>query len=279
MEPPSPPAGVFHPTPARLWVAILLAGLAFLLPQEAPLEWYPLNHPGKDVNLLEITCAADKEGTIRIFYATTRGFNDQDAIAIPITPTRQAYTYTFPLPDAPLTGLQLDPLPQGGGLSVRQFHLINRAGAEIIRFSREQMIGAREIAGIPATADGWKVVSTPTATDPKVLVQLPGPIAPVGMNARNLLRCLLSTGYVAVMLGILLLTLRFIVGGRPAGWRQALPEARFIAILALLFALVANRGLIGHAFRAAGFFAAPPSRAASADPAAPARTEPSAPKP
>lgn len=66
-----------------------------------PLEWYPLNEPGTDINYLEISCASDKTGEVQIFYNLTRGINSLDSIRIPISSTTQTYTYTFPCPMRP----------------------------------------------------------------------------------------------------------------------------------------------------------------------------------
>ena len=56
----------FQPTWRRLLFAAALAAGAFLLPQEVPLEWYPLNNPGTDINYLEISCAANVTGNVEI---------------------------------------------------------------------------------------------------------------------------------------------------------------------------------------------------------------------
>ena len=49
-----------------------------------------------------------------------------------------AYTYTFPLPDAPLRHLRLDPFVSGAGeFTITNFRIINRRGEEIHRFTGE----------------------------------------------------------------------------------------------------------------------------------------------
>jgi len=76
------------------------------------------------------------------------------------------------------------------------------------------------------------------------------------MNTRNLQRCLLSSGYLALMLWILLLAVYFaLVLGRP--FREIVRPAMFLAGIALLFAAVGNRGLIKDSFRSAGFHPPP----------------------
>ncbi|HEY8994463.1 MAG TPA: hypothetical protein VIM71_07375 [Lacunisphaera sp.] len=230
----------------------MLAVIAFLLPQEVPLEWYPLNNPGTDINYLEISCASDKVGEVQIFYNLSTGITELNSIKFPISPTEQTYTYTFPLPDAPITELRIDPIAQGGALTIRQMRIINRRGEEIRRFPRDMFRPLHEIAAISPLPDGWRIISTPTAKDPYARLELIAPIVPVGMNHRNLLRCLLSTGYLAMMLAILLLAV-LTATYRPQGWRDFFVHAGFMAGIALLFAPVGNRGLIRNSLHYARF--------------------------
>jgi hypothetical protein len=103
-------------------------------------------------------------------------------------------------------------------------------------------------------AEGWKIIAAPGASSPSARIELFTPIVPVGMNHRNLLRCLLSTGYLAGMLFILLMAV-LTATWRPRGWRDFFVHAGFMAGLALLFAPVGNRGLIRNSFHFAGYVA------------------------
>lgn len=233
----------FKPTRGRFFVAVLLATIGFLLPQEVPLEWYPLNEPGTDINYLEISCTADKKGEVKIYYDLTRGMNELDSIRFPISPTQQTYTYTFPLPDAPIVDLRVSPLSQGGTLNIRQMRIINRRGDEIRRFTRDMFRSEREVEAIIPSAEGWKLTSVVNSANPSAYIEILSPIIPVGKDHRNLLRCLLSTGYLSMMLWILLLTVLFTFY-RPNGWRDLFGPLGFMICLAILFAFVGNRGLI-----------------------------------
>lgn len=276
----------FKPTWGRGLFALALAIAGFLLPQEVPLEWYPLNEPGTDINYLEISCAANVTGEVQIWYDLARhGHQPIDSIRIPISPTTQTYTYTFPMPDAPIVEMRVLPPAKGGELNIRQMRIINRRGEEIRRFTRDLFRPLNEIAAIAPTPEGWKLVSTPTATNPSTRIELFSSITPVGMDQRNLRRCLLSTGYLSMMLLILLLAVLFTFyrptgltrstqrapsgegealgdlgvesSDRKSGWRDLLLHVGFMACIAVMFAFVGNRGLIRNSVHYARYVPLP----------------------
>ncbi len=233
----------FRPTWRLLFFAFALAFTGFLIPQEMPLEWYPLNEPGDDLYHLEISCAADRAGDVQVFYNLTRGINPRHSAYFPIGPSEPTYTYRFPLPDAPIIEMRLDPVAAGGTLTIRQMRIVNRRGDEIRRFTHDMFRAGHEIAEIRPSPEGWQIVSTPEATDPQTRIELFSPIVPPGKDGRNVQRCLLSTSYLALMLWIALLAFRF-TWRAPADTRLLAGQAGYLALLALLFAFVGNRGLI-----------------------------------
>jgi hypothetical protein len=240
----SHPSRAWHdPTWPRLALAGLVALLGFLLPQAVPLEWYPLNQPGTDINYLEISCAASIAGTVEIRYDLARnGHRPIDTISWPISPTAQTYTYTFPLPDAPIVELRVLP-PAGGELTIRQMRIINRRNEEIRRFTADLFRIERDVTAVVPLSEGWKLVAAPGGSAPSARIELFSPIIPVGQDHRNLLRCFLSAGYLSLMLWILLLAVLFVFY-RPKTWRDLLGHLGFMAAIAILFAIVGNRGLI-----------------------------------
>lgn len=244
------------PSWARLALAAVLAVMGFLLPQEVPLEWYPLNEPGDDINYLEISCASNVNGDVEIRYDAGRfGNRPIDNIRFPISPTTQTFTYTFPLPDLPIVELRVLP-PKAGELTIRQMRIINRRGEELRRFTADLFRAQQDIAAITPLDEGWKLVATPDGAAPSTRIELFSPIVPVGMDHRNLLRGLLSTGYLAGMLFILLLAV-LTATWRPRGWREFFIHAGFMAALALMFAPVGNRGLIRNSLHYARYVAPP----------------------
>lgn len=236
-----------RPSRLRLLAAFLVALTGFLLPQEVPLEWYPLNEPGDEIFYLELTCASDRDGDVQVFFNATRGINQLNSIYFPISPTEQTFTYTFPLLDAPIVELRVDPVANGGTLTIRQMRIINRRGEEIRRFTQDLFRPVHDIAAIRSVADGWQIVSNPGSIDPQTRIEMFSPIVAPGLNYRNFLRCLLSTSYLSLMLWILLLAVLFTFY-RPAGWRDLLRHLGFMAALAIMFAFVGNRGLIRNSF-------------------------------
>jgi hypothetical protein len=243
----------FQPTWGRGLLAVAVATIGFLLPQEVPLEYYSLNNPSSGLNYLEITCAANVQGETDVYLDNGRGFNELEKIRWPIGPSQSAYTYTFPLPDAPLVHLRLDPFISGAGeFTITNFRIINRRGEEIHRFTREDFRRTHQIDAIIPTSDGWKLVVKASADGPNSQVQLSRPIIPEGMNERNLKRCLLSSGYLALMLWLLLLAVYFALRFHRNG-RAAARTVVFLAFVAVLFSLVGNRGLIKNSIHYARY--------------------------
>ncbi len=247
-EQPEVTPDVFRPSWLRVLFAAVVAVGAFFIPQEIPLEWYPLNNPSSGLQYLEITCASNVTGTTEIFLDTGRGFNELDKISWPIGPSEMAFTYTFPLADAPLFNIRLDPLIAGPGeFTITNFRLINRRNEEIRRFTPAKFFAAHNIAAITPLEKGWKIV-TAKADDPNVQVQLDRPSIAEGMSDRNLKRCLLSTSYLTLMLWIILLAV-FFAFRRPEPWRHTLSSMGFLCLLSLFFSFVGNRGLIRNSIR------------------------------
>ncbi len=243
----------FQPTWCRGLLAVAVAAIGFLLPQQVPLEYYSLNNPSSGLNYLETTCAANVQGETDVYLDTGRGFNEFEKIRWPMGPSQSAYTYTFPLPDAPLRHLRINPFISGSGeFTIANFRIINRRGEEIHRFTREDFQPTHQIDAIIPTGNGWKLVVGAQADNPYSQVQLARPIIPAGMNDRNLKRCLLSSGYLALMLWILLLAVYFAVRLHRDG-RAIVRAVIFLAFVALLFSFVGNRGLIKNSIRYARY--------------------------
>jgi hypothetical protein len=102
------------------------------------------------------------------------------------------------------------------------------------------------------SSDGWKLVVKAPADDPYSQIRPFKPVVPEGMNERNFKRCLLSAGYLALMLWIFLLAAYFAL----RLYRDARAIARagaFLALIALLFSFVGNRGLIKDSLRYARY--------------------------
>ncbi len=234
----------FQPTWIRVLVAVIIATAAYFVPQEIPLEYYPLNNPSSGLQYLEITCAANVNGETQIYLDLGRGFNELDKIRLPIGPSEMAFTYTFPLQDAPLMGLRLDPFVSGAGeFTVTNFRIINRREEELRRFTKDSFFAMNQIDSIAPLEKGWKLIIKPGANDPYANIQLDRPAVPEGMNERNLKRCLLSVGYLTLMLWILLLAVYFALRFG-SGWRLVLRACAFLALIAFVFAIAGNRGLI-----------------------------------
>src|SRR5438445_11452507 len=147
----------FQPTWLRALIVVATATAAYFVPQEIPLEYYPLNNPSSGLQYIEITCAANFTGETQLYMNFGRGFNELDKIRLPIGPSEMVFTYTFPLQDAPLIDLRLDPLMSGAGeFTITNFRLINRREEEVRRFTKDSLFDLHEIAEIVPLEKGWK---------------------------------------------------------------------------------------------------------------------------
>ena len=236
--------------PRGLMLSVAVA-VGFLVPQGVPLEYASLNNPSSGLQYLEMTCASNVAGSTGIFLDFGRGFNELEKIQIPIGPSETAYTYTFPLLDAPLMGMRIDPFERGAGeLTIRNFRIINRRGEEILRFAAADFLDLHQMR-VTRLSEGWKLTTDPASEDPRAAVHLSRAVVAEGMNERNAKRCLISAGYLTMMLWILLLAVYFTFWEqRPVS--RCLGEITFLVVIALLFSLVGNRGLIKNSMRYAG---------------------------
>jgi hypothetical protein len=256
---------MFSPTWPRAILAIAVALFGFLLPQKIPLEYYSLNNPSSGLQYLEITCAANTTDLVKVSLDTGRGFNDFETIQWPISPSDTAYTYTFPLPDAPIRRLRLAPFEtKPGELTITNFRIINRRDQEVRRFTKDDFQRSYQIAAILSVGDGWKIITNLNATSAYSDIKLSRPLIAEGMNERNFMRCLLSWSYLSLMIWILLLAVHFalkigqsdIHPPEPGRRRNVFPLL-FLAFVAMLFSAVGNRGLIKNSIRYA--FYSPPA--------------------
>ncbi len=233
---------------------IALAGAisAFLFPQKVPLIWYPLNEPGDEILYLDIKCASDQISQVKLYFNTTQGINESDIISFPISPTIQTYTYTFPLFDAPITEIYLDSLSDGGTLTVDHLRIIDRRGAEIRRFTSDMLKPRFGVASISPTLSGWKIKSQSESKGARVKLELFAPIVAYGIDQRSILRCLYSTSYLALMLWLLLLSV-FFASRRPREFKESIIQISFMALLAVMFSVAGNRGLIKNSWHYAQF--------------------------
>jgi hypothetical protein len=105
--------------------------------------------------------------------------------------------------------MRLNPLNCPGEFTITNFRIINRRGEMIRRMIQDDFQPTNEIAAIAQIVGGWKLITSPAAKEPFSRIELHEPIIAKGMNGRNLQRCLLSWGYLALMLWILLLAVYF----------------------------------------------------------------------
>lgn len=242
---------LFAPSILRFLFVLALAVGAFFIPQEIALEWYPLNEPGNDIHYLETTLRTSNTGNIRFVYDCGFGFVEPYTITIPVAPSDMAFTYTFPLPDAPLRKLFIDPPDAPGELEFTRLRIINRREEEVRNFSPDEFKISPGLQQQP-TLHGWKLVADDkTAFDAGADVDFL-PVRPVGMTLRNVKRCLLSWSYLSFMLWLITLAIYFVFLSHRRG-KDILRATAFLLLICAMMSVVGNRGLIRNTYRISNF--------------------------
>jgi hypothetical protein len=245
----------FTPSRRVLYLALVLAFLGFLLPQEIPLVFQPVNEPVPEQLQLELTCSADRRGELQIYVVTFRDVNERDSIRIPLAPSTQPITYVFPLGDAPISAIRIDPPGNGASLVMTRLRLRSRAGQVFRDFKLRDVQPNPEIVRLaPTGTAGWTITTRENATDPFAMLRFGTPVVPQGMNTRNAHRIALSCTYLSVAIALALLALQFVFS-RPRSARDFALRCAFIMAISMLFSITAHRGLIRES-AAAAFFAA-----------------------
>lgn len=167
------------------------------------------------------------------------------AITIPLGYDDRDHTYTVPLPDVPLVGLQFFPIDFPGRLYVTQCRLMERREGELHEVAQGRWRSMQDAAGRPSkiAVGGW----TLDRSNPPVRLDTAQPVLPRGMAGRNVKLAVMSWVYLTGMLWLLGLALWLTVG-RPAKSKQ---EGYGMVILllaaAMAMSLVANRTVIRNA--------------------------------
>jgi hypothetical protein len=237
------------PTWIKTAVVVMVAVFAFFVPQEVPLEYYPLNNPSSGRNYIEVKCSANVRGEVKIYLDFGSGLNELNAIAWPVGPGQTAFTYVFPLSDAPLVGMRLDPFTGGGGeLRIDEFRIIDDRQKEVRRFGPDDFGDLHQIQAITGNSDGWKIVVPPGADDPSAQVHIGRSIIPEGLNERNAKRCLLSVGYLWGMLWLAMLAI-YSALRLWSSFSGAVQSICFLLLISFCFAVAGNRGLLKNTVR------------------------------
>jgi len=256
---------LFAPTPPRVIATFLLATVCFCLPQDAPIEWLPLDDPDDGLLYLELQAASEHEGNLLIFPQTPSGFPRHYAIQVPLATVPRSITYTFPLPDVPITGFRFHLL---GGLTevrVESLRVISRRHEERYRFLPEHFSPLQQLDVTIDAKNRTRLTRTVDATDPRAWAAASEPLLGSGATKRNIKRAARSVVYLGALFALGTFAVFWTIEGHSLGLMASRRTLLFLGVVAFLFALVANRGLIRETFQTA-FFAPADAIAASSPP-------------
>lgn len=237
-------------------VVVLLAAGFFFVPQRPALSWWAPAFPRTERHYLELACAARGPDELVLQPEIFGRFDPSDAIVLPLSPSEHAYSFSFPLPDAPLTALRLTARPGAAPLEIRSLRIVTGDGREVLRLRRASFspVADEEIA---ATENGWTIrAGHRVPGQASVFTRFSGPVLAPGANHRNAVRCASSVAFLAGVLAVLLLAGTLAVRPR-LGKRLCLT----LGSLALLAAIVSHRGLLLASLRTWHSPKPPPARA------------------
>lgn len=259
MEPRRPHSLAVLTPKAFTWaLAIALTLATFCIPQNPTLNWFAPPADSRQL-LLQIKCASDRESWVQLFYDTGLGFRFQDSARFLLSPTREEFTQTFLLPDAPILRMRISGVPYGGTLRISSLRVIDRSGTERLRFARGDCIAETGVAAILGTTNGWMLQSEPRAQEALVRLDLPVSFAPEGFLSRHFLCTSRSLAYLTIMLSLLLLIVRAMFPWPPT-WQGRFTQLGVLVCFGFLLSIVGNRGLIREAVRLSGYAPPPPSK-------------------
>lgn len=106
-------------------------------------------------------------GTIQVFYDTGKGYNEDESLTRPITRTDGvSVAYFFPLPNARIRSIRIDPFSAAGTAKIDNIQIVNRRGAPYRLPADGEIRPGNEIASLEKNTRGeWTVVTTPESRD------------------------------------------------------------------------------------------------------------------
>lgn len=145
----------------------------------AALPFLPAAKERQDRFVIETTVRASTVGILQVFYDDGTGPAEERSGHI--TVRAGSAPYRIPVTAGTIRRIRFDPLDRAGTVTVSALQL--RAGATgrlIAELPLDGFKPEQQIASLRRTAEGLEIVTTPDATDPQLVLELPQPVTVAG---------------------------------------------------------------------------------------------------
>ncbi len=106
--------------------SLLLAGLVAI-------PFLNGGHGHASGSFLEVGLKSEKTGTIQVFFEEGSGLNEHDSVRLPVSGGNRPAILRFPLPEARISALRIDPIDKDGEVTIQQPRLVNEPGENFVR--------------------------------------------------------------------------------------------------------------------------------------------------
>jgi hypothetical protein len=157
--------------PPRRFAASAILGLLLLIVIILVVRGTGRDSSSLSPRTFEIDLQTSVGTSAQLFWAADTGFVQERSISLPFAPTAGTFVrLRFPLPPGGVRWLRFDPIDGAGDVLIGVVRLLDSTGHTIKTFDARSFKPANQIASITSQGDVTRVVTTPGATDPSLLL-------------------------------------------------------------------------------------------------------------
>jgi hypothetical protein len=122
--------------------------------------------------ILEIEMRASAGTAAQLYWSTNLTFLEQQSVLLPMRAGEDFQRLRFPLPSRDSRWLRFDPTNGAGEVSIRSMEVLDSKGEVIAVLDPDRLHPYQQIASMARGDDATRLVTTPGATDPFLLISL-----------------------------------------------------------------------------------------------------------
>ncbi len=157
--------------PRLLFAASAVLGLALLMVIVVVVTRAGRDRPSRSPRTFEIEMRVSAGTTAQVFWAADVRFVGERSIQLALRPTPEEFQrLRFPLPGSGIRWLRFDPTDAAGEILIASVRVLDANGRLLETFDPGSFKPSNQIASITRQDELTKVVTTPAATDPSLLL-------------------------------------------------------------------------------------------------------------